>query len=197
MSLHHPLPCCLTSRRSQPPWPRLRLQSTFYASQVGWLSFGRRPHYVHLSRQTLSIVFEFDSHQQCSADCLGGYSTAFGVERLDIRRILAFVCRVGVWLLLFLAVLGSSNSSHISDTDAGVCVVWCFCFGCFHRCKYLATRIRVSIGSFCRCRIVDRLPRDVTTKDMTMWPNQSPEPTAVAAAVAIHVASRRWFSFGR
>ncbi len=27
--------------------------------------------------------------------------------------------------------------------------------------------------------------------------NQSPEPTAVAAAVAIHVASRRWLSFGR
>jgi hypothetical protein len=28
-------------------------------------------------------------------------------------------------------------------------------------------------------------------------PNQSPEPTAVAAAVAIHVASRRWLSFFR
>ena len=32
---------------------------------------------------------------------------------------------------------------------------------------------------------------------MTMLPNQSPEPTAVAAAVAIHAASRRWLSFGR
>jgi hypothetical protein len=28
-------------------------------------------------------------------------------------------------------------------------------------------------------------------------PNQSPEPTAVAAAVAIPAASRRWLSFGR
>ena len=31
----------------------------------------------------------------------------------------------------------------------------------------------------------------------TMWPNQSPEPTAVGAAVAIHAASRRWLSFFR
>jgi hypothetical protein len=30
-----------------------------------------------------------------------------------------------------------------------------------------------------------------------MLPNQSPEPTAVAAAVAIHAASRRWLSFFR
>jgi hypothetical protein len=29
------------------------------------------------------------------------------------------------------------------------------------------------------------------------WPNQSPEPTAVAAAVAIHAANRRWLSFFR
>jgi hypothetical protein len=28
-------------------------------------------------------------------------------------------------------------------------------------------------------------------------PNQSPEPTAVTAAVAIHAASRRWLSFNR
>ena len=28
-------------------------------------------------------------------------------------------------------------------------------------------------------------------------PNQSPEPTAVAAAVAFHAASRRWLSFFR
>jgi hypothetical protein len=28
-------------------------------------------------------------------------------------------------------------------------------------------------------------------------PNQSPEPTAVAAAVAIRATNRRWFSFGR
>ena len=34
----------------------------------------------------------------------------------------------------------------------------------------------------------------------TMWPNQSPEPTAVGAgrsAIAVHVASRRWLSFFR
>ena len=30
-----------------------------------------------------------------------------------------------------------------------------------------------------------------------IWPNQSPEPTAVAAAVAIHATSRRWLSFFR
>jgi hypothetical protein len=35
---------------------------------------------------------------------------------------------------------------------------------------------------------------------MTMWPNKSPEPTAVGAvssAIAVHVASRRWLSFFR
>jgi hypothetical protein len=32
---------------------------------------------------------------------------------------------------------------------------------------------------------------------LTPQPNQSPEPTAVAAAVAIHAASRRWLSFFR
>ena len=33
-----------------------------------------------------------------------------------------------------------------------------------------------------------------------MWPNKSPEPTAVGAgssAIAVHVASRRWLSFFR
>jgi hypothetical protein len=36
--------------------------------------------------------------------------------------------------------------------------------------------------------------------DMTLWPNKSPEPTAVGAcrsAVAVHAASRRWLSFFR
>ena len=37
--------------------------------------------------------------------------------------------------------------------------------------------------------------------EMTIvWPNKSPEPTAVGAfssAVAVHVASRRWLSFFR
>jgi hypothetical protein len=36
--------------------------------------------------------------------------------------------------------------------------------------------------------------------DITMTPNQSPEPTAVGAvssAVAVHAASRRWLSFLR
>ena len=35
---------------------------------------------------------------------------------------------------------------------------------------------------------------------LTMWPNKSPEPTAVGAcssAVAVHVAGRRWLSFFR
>ena len=32
---------------------------------------------------------------------------------------------------------------------------------------------------------------------MKTMPNQSPEPTAVAAAVAFHAASWRWFNFGR
>jgi hypothetical protein len=35
------------------------------------------------------------------------------------------------------------------------------------------------------------MSRDVTR----MLPNQSPEPTAVGAAVVIHAASRRWLSF--
>ena len=34
-------------------------------------------------------------------------------------------------------------------------------------------------------------------EDMTVMPNKSPEPTAFTAAVAIHVASRRWLSFFR
>jgi hypothetical protein len=33
--------------------------------------------------------------------------------------------------------------------------------------------------------------------DMTHAPNKSPEPTAVTAAVVIHAANRRWFSFCR
>ena len=33
--------------------------------------------------------------------------------------------------------------------------------------------------------------------DYSRMPNKSPEPTAVAAAVAIHAASRRWLSFFR
>jgi hypothetical protein len=28
-------------------------------------------------------------------------------------------------------------------------------------------------------------------------PNQSPEPTAMAVTVVVHVVNRRWFSFGR
>jgi hypothetical protein len=32
---------------------------------------------------------------------------------------------------------------------------------------------------------------------MKLWPNKSPEPTAVTAAVAIHVTSPAWLSFGR
>ena len=32
---------------------------------------------------------------------------------------------------------------------------------------------------------------------MIDMPNKSPEPTAVAVAVAIHAASRRWLSFFR
>jgi hypothetical protein len=35
---------------------------------------------------------------------------------------------------------------------------------------------------------------------MTVWPNKSPEPTAVgrfSSAFAVHVASRRWLSFLR
>ena len=41
---------------------------------------------------------------------------------------------------------------------------------------------------------------DQGREDMTMWPNQSPEPTAVGAcssAIAVRVASRRWLSFFR
>jgi hypothetical protein len=30
-----------------------------------------------------------------------------------------------------------------------------------------------------------------------VWPNKSPEPTAVGASVAIHATSRRWLSFFR
>jgi hypothetical protein len=42
--------------------------------------------------------------------------------------------------------------------------------------------------------------RAVMETDLTMWPNKSPEPTAVGAcssAIAVHVARRRWLSFFR
>jgi hypothetical protein len=39
--------------------------------------------------------------------------------------------------------------------------------------------------------------RPFAESDLTPAPNNSPEPTAVGAAVAIHAASRRWLSFGR
>jgi hypothetical protein len=38
------------------------------------------------------------------------------------------------------------------------------------------------------------------TVNLTVWPNQSPEPTAVGdvrSAIAVHAASRRWLSFFR
>jgi hypothetical protein len=38
---------------------------------------------------------------------------------------------------------------------------------------------------------------DIIDFVMSRLPNQSPEPTAVAAAVAIHAARRRWLSFLR
>jgi len=41
--------------------------------------------------------------------------------------------------------------------------------------------------------------RDTMPK-LDLWPNKSPEPTAVGAvssAIAVHVASRRWLSFLR
>jgi hypothetical protein len=44
----------------------------------------------------------------------------------------------------------------------------------------------IALAGLCRCY-----------QRLKAQPNQSPEPTAVAAAVAIHVASRRWLSFFR
>jgi len=38
---------------------------------------------------------------------------------------------------------------------------------------------------------------EIMSMKIDQWPNQSPEPTAVAAAVAIPAASRRWLSFFR
>jgi hypothetical protein len=35
------------------------------------------------------------------------------------------------------------------------------------------------------------------TDMIRLWPNQSPEPTAVAVAVTIYAVNRRWFSFCR
>jgi hypothetical protein len=46
--------------------------------------------------------------------------------------------------------------------------------------------------------VVEILEVESMVPDIKMlWPNQSPEPTAVAAAVAIHAPNRRWLSFGR
>ena len=45
---------------------------------------------------------------------------------------------------------------------------------------------------------VDNLDCNMRLTSLTrVPPNKSPEPTAVAAAVAIHAASRRWLSFLR
>ena len=38
---------------------------------------------------------------------------------------------------------------------------------------------------------------EIMSMKIDQWPNKSPEPTAVAAAVAIPAASRRWLSFFR
>ena len=49
-----------------------------------------------------------------------------------------------------------------------------------------------------RLPIFERLDLPGIIMDFTsLMPNQSPEPTAVAAAVASHAASRRWLSFFR
>ena len=48
-------------------------------------------------------------------------------------------------------------------------------------------------------KTADDLP-DFIMSSTFLWPNKSPEPTAVGAvssAVAVHVAGRRWLSFFR
>jgi hypothetical protein len=52
---------------------------------------------------------------------------------------------------------------------------------------YALTGLVLTCNYFCRCKSIHR----------KTLPNKSPEPTAVAATVAIHATSRRWLSFLR
>ena len=73
--------------------------------------------------------------------------------------------------------------------------------------KILAVRLGLARAGFERrtsaaaCRFMSVMIRQCLFGiDTLMWPNKSPEPTAVGAvrsAVAVHAASRRWLSFFR
>jgi hypothetical protein len=68
-------------------------------------------------------------------------------------------------------------------------------------------RMRLARAGFVRrasaaaCRFMSVLIRQTLFEvEPLMWPNKSPEPTAVGAvrsAVAVHATSRRWLSFLR
>jgi hypothetical protein len=60
-------------------------------------------------------------------------------------------------------------------------------------------RLILSLHQFSLCfGMLRQETVDGSIEDMTiLLPNQSPEPTAVAAAVAIPAANRRWLSFLR
>jgi hypothetical protein len=63
---------------------------------------------------------------------------------------------------------------------------------------------RADLSAAGRCGSLPGVRRAYLADDFmqiyVLWPNKSPEPTAVGAfrsAVAVHVASRRWLSFFR
>src|ERR1019366_1197904 len=114
-------------------------------------------------------------------------------------------------------VAGSGSCCRIVISRSQSYRVWCyyslvwfarvsslprvFCSISRRRCFYVAGCTIIWWHICCRCRRCEcgRSQAFFTLQMIiqTQTPNKSPEPTAVATAVAIHAASRRWLSFLR
>jgi hypothetical protein len=120
--------------------------------------------------ELLADVLGFSAFHTPSLSCCDGSAPEYGRQR-------QLVCCVGHRLVILRAPyrLGALRKASQS-----------FLLGFYYSMRITAPELRWMSGY-------------VAHKfEMLMTPsNQSPEPTAVAAAVAIHVASRRWLSFGR
>jgi len=126
-------------------------------------------------------------------------------ERLYGKRLVILYFVSGVLGEIF-GYVWSPNSAGSSLGIAGV-VGGLFAYAFLHRrevstqAHILATLGFVAAVVLCFSRDTHGPPiliGALLASSMTMlWPNKSPEPTAVGAAVAIHAASRRWLSFFR
>jgi len=87
--------------------------------------------------------------------------------------------------------------SHGSIVTCGICRLRDFLVSPFEQIP--APQPAQKISKSTSAVVVTSIPVKVGI-DLFVWPNQSPEPTAVGAvssAIAVHVASRRWLSFFR